>query len=166
RLPAVAPQPAPPAMKEMDAARLRQQAAAHALPIVTKFRGAAVAPVPIGFESLQNHGVEVARPERLLARRRRPQRVLFIDSSRVEGQFPGQGPVHRRPDAVQIRAFVDIAAPGGLLWTHIAWCADRRLLVNSSVLLLELCETEVREPKMVVRVDEDVRRLDVAVQDL
>ena len=93
-----------------------------------------------------------------------PQEFLAI--GRPEGQAPGEHFVKHHAQAVDVGAAVDaVGRAGRLLRRHVVRSAGDDALLSAARLGLAEGQAEVHEHRCAVGAEEDVRRLDVAVDD-
>ncbi|MCO5168447.1 MAG: hypothetical protein M9894_19070 [Planctomycetes bacterium] len=84
----------------------------------------------------------------------------------VERRAAGEALVEDRPEAVDVGARVErLVVAHGLLGRHVAGGAQRGAGGGQALVAPGLGDAEVRDPRHAVRVEEDVRRLEVAVED-
>ena len=84
-----------------------------------------------------------------------------------EGRLAAQHLVEHAAEAVDVGAGVELASAGGLLRAHVGRRSDRAARSRSSVSPLAAVErprdAEVRDTRAVAAVEQDVLRLDVAM---
>ena len=87
-------------------------------------------------------------------------------ASCVESRAPREDFVQGRPEAVDIRAVIDRPLGRfGLLGTHVAWRAQQFAAAGQGEIVPVPGEAEVGDPQHATLVEEEVGRLDVAVND-
>ena len=162
----------PQVLEHVHRAGADRLAVEEAAQVVGQRLGALVAVGRVFFQALQADGFQVAIDVRVEQARRGRVALQHLHHGvhrrlGLEGRPAGQALVEDGAEAVNVGGGAQLLdAPGGLLGGHVARRAEdgagARLL---AVVVQPLGQAEVGDVRLVVLVDEDVRRLQIAVQD-
>ena len=168
RLGGMAPAPAPGTLQRNDAPRLDRLIGQKAAQVLSQLCRGCIALAGVLGHGLEDDGFQIAGDVRIeLARPRRLFVRHLFDQPRPmgfgEGRPPGQQLVKRNAKTVDIAARIGLALEA--LRGHVAQCADDVAGLGQFVAVLRLGQTEIGQPHRAARVQQQVGRLDVAVQN-
>jgi hypothetical protein len=163
----VAPAPAPEPLGLADGAGADRLVVGEAAQVLGQLGRRLVAVGRVTGQRLEHDRLQVARHRRVQPSRRRRLRVddlvhQLLPVRLVEGRAQGQQLVKGQPQGVDVAAGVALA--GEPLRRHVAQGADDVARVRQVVAVGGLGEAEVGDPDDALGVQEQVARLDVAVQ--
>jgi hypothetical protein len=156
---------------ELGTARLDRAILQESTQVVGQVARRRVAVPNIPGDRLEHDGLEVARHRWISQARslRLVERELmqqFGTIAAVVGRLEGHELVKCRTERIDIRTVIDnLAARRGLLGAHVPQRSQQVARHRELAVDLHPCQAEVGDPEIAARVEQQIGRLDVAVDD-